>query len=40
MGKYIVLVLVGCLLIAQSVEAETKNTRQLGLGVGLFMMRS
>ena len=38
MVKYIVLV--GCLLIAQSVEAETKNTRQLGIGIGLFAMRS
>ena len=40
MVKYIVLVLIGCLLIAQSVEAETKNTRQLGIGFGLFTMRS
>ena len=40
MVKYIVLVLIGCLLIAQSVEAETKNTRQLGIGLGLFTMRS
>ena len=40
MVKYIVLVLIGCLLIAQSVEAETKNTRQVGIGLGLFLMRS
>ena len=40
MVKYIVLVLVGCLLIAQSVEAENKNTRQVGIGLGLFAMRS
>lgn len=40
MVKSIVLVLVGCVLIAQSVEAETKNTRQLGIGLGLFTMRS
>ena len=40
MVKYIGLVFVGCLLISQSVEAETERTRQLGIGVGLFMMRS
>ena len=40
MVKYIGLVFVGCLLIAQSVEAETKNTRQVGIGLGLFLMRS
>ncbi len=40
MVKYIVLVLIGCLLIAQPVEAETKNTRQVGIGLGLFTMRS
>lgn len=40
MVKCIVLVLIGCLLIAQPVEAETKNTRQVGIGLGLFLMRS
>lgn len=40
MGKYIGLIFVGCVLIAQSVEAENKSTRQLGIGLGLFTMRS
>lgn len=40
MVKYIGLIFVGCLSIAQSVEAENKSTRQLGIGLGLFTMRS